>query len=105
MGAMALGPAIAVLSDRKTTGAPPLPGGIHEIWLDCKVKAALADSTAQIGAPHVWDEGAIGTGGTGVQAAELCHARQLSLHKDLDRYDLLVVRQEPQRVRARGLPM
>ncbi|WP_392756969.1 hypothetical protein [Streptomyces sp. LN590] len=66
---------------------------------------ALADSTAQIGAPHVWDEGAIGTGGTGVQTAELCHARQLSLHKDLDRYDLLVVRQEPQRVRARGLPM
>ncbi|MFE6961634.1 S8 family serine peptidase [Streptomyces sp. NPDC057696] len=47
---------------RKTGGAPSLPGAIHKIWLDGKVKAALADSTAQIGAPQVWGEGTIGTG-------------------------------------------
>ncbi|MGW1885876.1 S8 family serine peptidase [Streptomyces sp. NPDC001970] len=50
----------------RLTGRPPaapsLPGGIDKIWLDGKVNAALADSTAQIGAPQVWDEGAIGTG-------------------------------------------
>ncbi|MGW3664702.1 S8 family serine peptidase [Streptomyces sp. NPDC005141] len=49
-------------ADRKTTGAPSLPGAIHKIWLDGKVKTALADSTEQIGAPQVWGEGTIGTG-------------------------------------------
>ncbi|MFJ4467806.1 S8 family serine peptidase [Streptomyces sp. NPDC089424] len=43
-------------------GTPSLSGGIDRIWLDGKVKAALADSTAQIGAPRVWDAGATGAG-------------------------------------------
>ncbi|MFF1257556.1 hypothetical protein ACFVZT_12095 [Streptomyces sp. NPDC058321] len=54
---MALGAAIAVLSNRKTTGAPPLPGSIHKIRLGCKVKTSFADSTAQTGAPHVLGQG------------------------------------------------
>ncbi len=36
--------------------------GVKKIWLDGKVKAALADSTAQIGAPEVWQKGNTGTG-------------------------------------------
>ncbi|MEV7992747.1 S8 family serine peptidase [Streptomyces sp. NPDC086077] len=49
--------------DRKPSdGAPSLPGGIDKIWLDGKVKAALADSTAQIGAPQVWNTGSTGAG-------------------------------------------
>ncbi|MFD9523090.1 S8 family serine peptidase [Streptomyces sp. NPDC059979] len=55
--------------------ASSLPGAVDKIWLDGKVKAALADSTAQIGAPQVWDQGATGAGvkvavlDTGVDAA------------------------------------
>ncbi|WP_085066567.1 S8 family serine peptidase [Catenuloplanes japonicus] len=37
-------------------------GGVKKIWLDGKVEAALADSTAQIGAPEVWQNGNTGTG-------------------------------------------
>ncbi|MFJ5220781.1 S8 family serine peptidase [Streptomyces sp. NPDC088354] len=48
--------------DRKAVKSPSLSGGIDRIWLDGKVEAALADSTAQIGAPQVWDEGATGAG-------------------------------------------
>ncbi|MFC6594417.1 S8 family serine peptidase [Kitasatospora paranensis] len=50
-------------------------GNISHIWLDGKVKATLADSTAQIGAPDVWKAGDDGTGvdvavlDTGVDAA------------------------------------
>ncbi|MEU3791224.1 S8 family serine peptidase [Streptomyces fructofermentans] len=47
---------------RASAGSPSLPGGVDRIWLDGKVKAALADSTSQIGAPKVWDEGFTGTG-------------------------------------------
>ncbi|MFI8448933.1 S8 family serine peptidase [Streptomyces erythrochromogenes] len=44
-------------------GQPPsLPGAVDRIWLDGKAEAALADSTTQIGAPQVWDQGATGTG-------------------------------------------
>ncbi|UWE10309.1 S8 family serine peptidase [Actinacidiphila bryophytorum] len=42
--------------------------GISHIWLDGKVKATLADSTAQIGAPAVWQSG---TDGKGVDVAIL----------------------------------
>ncbi|MCX4912007.1 S8 family serine peptidase [Streptomyces sp. NBC_00687] len=49
-------------ANRKTADAPSLPGNIRKIWLDGKVKSTLADSTAQIGAPQVWDAGTIGTG-------------------------------------------
>ncbi|WP_377271721.1 S8 family serine peptidase [Peterkaempfera sp. SMS 1(5)a] len=43
-------------------------GNISHIWLDGKVKASLADSTAQIGAPDVWNTG---TDGKGVNVAVL----------------------------------
>lgn len=36
--------------------------GIAKVWLDSKVEADLADSTAQIGAPDVWSEGNTGKG-------------------------------------------
>ncbi|MDX3074066.1 S8 family serine peptidase [Streptomyces sp. MI02-7b] len=39
-----------------------LHGGIAKVWLDGKVKAALADTTAQIGAPQVWAGGDTGQG-------------------------------------------
>ncbi|MET8040042.1 S8 family serine peptidase [Micromonospora sp. NPDC005215] len=39
-----------------------LGGGIAKIWLDGKVEADLADSTAQIGAPQVWASGNTGKG-------------------------------------------
>ncbi|MFF0398442.1 S8 family serine peptidase [Streptomyces sp. NPDC005248] len=42
--------------------------GISRIWLDGKVKATLADSTAQIGAPDLWNTG---TDGKGVNVAVL----------------------------------
>ncbi|MDQ0364234.1 subtilisin family serine protease [Catenuloplanes indicus] len=35
---------------------------VTKIWLDGKAEAALADSTAQIGAPEVWQRGNTGTG-------------------------------------------
>ncbi|MFJ9818520.1 S8 family serine peptidase [Streptomyces sp. NPDC101151] len=41
---------------------PAFAGGIAKIWLDAKVKADLADSTAQIGAQQVWAEGNTGKG-------------------------------------------
>ncbi|MEY9840370.1 S8 family serine peptidase [Streptacidiphilus sp. EB103A] len=42
--------------------------GVTHIWLDGRVKASLADSTAQIGAPAAW---AAGTDGKGVDVAIL----------------------------------
>ncbi|WP_245923004.1 S8 family peptidase [Paractinoplanes atraurantiacus] len=42
--------------------ATALGGGITKIWLDGKSKGALAESTAQIGAPRVWAGGNIGAG-------------------------------------------
>src|SRR5262249_59253511 len=38
--------------------------GIAKIYLDAKVHVDLADSVAQIGAPHAWSEGYDGTGTT-----------------------------------------
>lgn len=43
-------------------GGPALAGRIAKVWLDGKVKASLADSTAQIGAPEVWAKGNTGKG-------------------------------------------
>ncbi|MBQ0901758.1 S8 family serine peptidase [Micromonospora sp. U21] len=43
-------------------------GGIAKIWLDGRMRADLADTTAQIGAPEVW---AAGDTGTGVRVAVL----------------------------------
>ncbi|SCG65490.1 Serine protease, subtilisin family [Micromonospora inositola] len=54
---------------RVTGGAQPsFTGGIAKVWLDGKVKATLADTTAQIGAPEVW---AAGNTGQGVDVAVL----------------------------------
>ncbi|MHA5054862.1 S8 family peptidase [Streptomyces sp. SD15] len=47
---------------RDTGERPRLKGGIAKVWLDGKVKADLADSTAQIGAPQVWASGNTGEG-------------------------------------------
>ncbi|MEU4092890.1 S8 family serine peptidase [Streptomyces sp. NPDC026673] len=41
---------------------PSFAGGVAKVWLDGKVKADLADSTAQIGADKVWAEGNTGKG-------------------------------------------
>ena len=43
-------------------GTPSFANGIEQIWLDGKVYADLAESTAQIGAPEVWAGGDIGQG-------------------------------------------
>ena len=51
-----------------TVTAPVFGAGISRIWLDGKVKATLADSTAQIGAPDAWNAG---FDGKGVQVAVL----------------------------------
>ncbi|MFI5757683.1 S8 family serine peptidase [Streptomyces sp. NPDC051569] len=47
---------------------PGLGSGIAKVWLDRKVKATLADTTAQIGASKVW---AAGNTGKGVNVAIL----------------------------------
>jgi subtilisin family serine protease len=41
---------------------PALAGGVAKVWLDGRVTADLADSTAQIGAPQVWAQGDTGAG-------------------------------------------
>ncbi|WP_327121923.1 S8 family serine peptidase [Streptomyces sp. NBC_01341] len=43
-------------------GAPAFGAGIARIWLDGVVKADLADTTAQIGAPRAWEAGDTGQG-------------------------------------------
>ncbi|WP_225814358.1 S8 family serine peptidase [Streptomyces spinosus] len=55
-------------SARDAGRRPRLQGGIAKIRLDGKVRAALADSTAQVGAPRVW---ATGDTGEGVDVAVL----------------------------------
>ncbi|WP_406841564.1 S8 family serine peptidase (plasmid) [Streptomyces sp. AHU1] len=58
----------SVVGHATSTGAraqeatPVLGGGISHIWLDGTVKADLADSTSQIGAPQVWAGGNTGQG-------------------------------------------
>lgn len=47
---------------RRKGAEPELRAGIAKVWLDGKVKAALADTTAQIGAPQVWSGGDTGQG-------------------------------------------
>ncbi|MFF3559944.1 S8 family serine peptidase [Streptomyces sp. NPDC002574] len=63
---------------KSAAGAQPsgrLTGGIAKVWLDGKAKATLADTTAQIGAPEVWQSGDTGQGvdvavlDTGIDAA------------------------------------
>ncbi|RQW96719.1 S8 family serine peptidase [Micromonospora inaquosa] len=44
------------------TPAPSFTAGVDKVWLDGKAKAALAESTTQIGAPSAWASGGTGTG-------------------------------------------
>jgi Subtilase family/PA domain len=46
----------------RRSGAPAFAGGVAKVWLDGKVTADLADSTAQIGAQKVWQGGNTGQG-------------------------------------------
>ena len=58
-----------------TGGGSAARTGVAKIWLDGKSKAALSDTTAQIGAPQVWQGGNTGQGvdvavlDTGIDAA------------------------------------
>ncbi|MFB7220349.1 S8 family serine peptidase [Streptomyces sp. NPDC056227] len=54
----------AARNDDTSRAAPALPftAGVDKVWLDGKVKATLADSTAQIGAPAAWAGGGTGAG-------------------------------------------
>ncbi|MFD3457528.1 S8 family serine peptidase [Streptomyces sp. NPDC058691] len=47
---------------QQRAAAPLLAGGIERVWLDGKVKADLADTVGQIGAPEVWKGGNTGQG-------------------------------------------
>ncbi|WP_377267842.1 S8 family serine peptidase [Peterkaempfera sp. SMS 1(5)a] len=58
---------------------PAFAGGVAKVWLDGKVKADLAESTAQIGAQQVWAEGDTGQG---VRVAVLDSGADLE-HPDL----------------------
>lgn len=66
---------LTVASAKRSTGQAKLGVGIAKIWLDGKAKATLSDSTAQIGAPQVWQGGDTGQGvdvavlDTGIDAA------------------------------------
>ncbi|MGW3244480.1 S8 family serine peptidase [Streptomyces sp. NPDC001070] len=50
------------VADVAPADRPALRGGLSRIWLDGRVRAALHDSTAQIGAPAAWSSGLDGTG-------------------------------------------
>ncbi|MER7807380.1 S8 family serine peptidase [Streptomyces sp900116325] len=52
----------AAAGGRSAGAKPQLSNGIAKVWLDGKVKADLADTTAQIGAPQVWAGGDTGQG-------------------------------------------
>jgi subtilisin family serine protease len=64
IGAVALKPAKSGLADfwKSQTGPSTLAAADRHIWLDGKVKAALQQSTEQIGAPTAWQAGLDGTG-------------------------------------------
>ncbi|MGW1542458.1 S8 family serine peptidase [Streptomyces sp. NPDC002309] len=71
----------------RTASHGRLAGGIAKVWLDGKVTATLADSTAQIGAPEVWKGGESGQGvdvavlDSGIDAEHPDFAGQLSATK------------------------
>nr|WP_237552495.1 S8 family serine peptidase [Streptomyces sp. SID5789] len=64
---------------RTHSARPAFSSGIAKVWLDGKVTADLATSTAQIGAPRVW---ARGNTGTGVKVAVLDSGADIG-HPDL----------------------
>jgi subtilisin family serine protease len=49
-------------SGEAVDAAPSFVDGVDKVWLDGLAQAALADSTAQIGAPAAWAAGGTGTG-------------------------------------------
>ncbi|WP_225994257.1 S8 family serine peptidase [Streptomyces sp. SS1-1] len=52
----------AALQSGRDGKRPVLAHGIERVWLDGKVRAALSDTVAQIGAPEVWKGGNTGEG-------------------------------------------
>ncbi|MEV0215288.1 S8 family serine peptidase [Micromonospora sp. NPDC050695] len=44
------------------TATPSFTAGVDTVWLDGRAKAALADTTAQVGAPAAWAAGGTGSG-------------------------------------------
>ncbi|MFF5500063.1 S8 family serine peptidase [Streptomyces aquilus] len=53
----------AARSTTRSGAAPPtFTAGVGKVWLDGKAHAALADTTAQIGAPQAWAAGGTGAG-------------------------------------------
>ncbi|MEV1142267.1 S8 family serine peptidase, partial [Micromonospora sp. NPDC049799] len=54
--------ALTATTAARRSGTPAFAGGIAKTWLDGRVTASLADSTAQIGAPEVWAQGNTATG-------------------------------------------
>ncbi|MGW0692986.1 S8 family serine peptidase [Streptomyces sp. NPDC002738] len=49
-------------SSDNDVAAPSFTAGVDKVWLDGKAEAALADTTAQIGAPQAWGAGGTGAG-------------------------------------------
>ncbi|MDG4783651.1 S8 family serine peptidase [Micromonospora sp. WMMD961] len=47
---------------RAATSTPSFTAGVDKVWLDGKAKAALADTTSQVGAPAAWAAGGTGSG-------------------------------------------
>ncbi|MFI5688341.1 S8 family serine peptidase [Streptomyces sp. NPDC051636] len=58
------GAAVEADKGRAFWGAFTQQGGIGKVWLDGRVKAGMAASNAQIGAPAAWDTGLTGKGVT-----------------------------------------
>ncbi|GAB7039244.1 MULTISPECIES: S8 family serine peptidase [Catenuloplanes] len=51
------GAAARTTTPERAPGARQLAHGVEKVWLDGRIRAALADTTAQIGAPGVWAGG------------------------------------------------
>ncbi|MEU9050960.1 S8 family serine peptidase [Streptomyces sp. NPDC048384] len=62
-GAPALWAAVTGRSSARTSGGTAAPARpVAHVWLDAKVRASLAESVPQIGAPAMWESGYTGKG-------------------------------------------